>query len=694
MKTLSFVLRMLILMFVSASQMHAQAPIWKQIDGLYGGTVRSFCAAQNGYLFAATDGGVYRSTNNGGSWTRANLGGITYNWVSVVALHPSGTILAATDGSFYYSNDLGESWQLSMGSYYDIRALIFDSTGRIYAGAYRRGILTSIDTGKTWTRFALDTVQIYEMHQTRSGVWYALAQNRVYRSNDAGKSWRVFSTPDVSLAHLTSLSDGTLFARSNQFIHVSHDDGETWYSIAGPTTTLGDNKSLLYVDRSERLILGAYSGIYISSDKGASWQRSNYDGPMMVSMWQGSSGVYYAGSISSGVYTSADGKAWQSSSNGMTASTMWLACETPSGALIAATHDAMYLSRDNGTVWAKMGLITAGAWTCGVVDSHGHIFLSCGSGIVRSTDNGATWTAAYGQGLPSICAMVCTADDAIVAASTDGDVYRSSDEGKQWKKVRERDGKWALTVMAVLKDGSIVIDRNGEIFRSEDTGTSWKKAGTLPASFAKAFVVAHNGALIAATSSGVFLSLDRGTSWSESMKGLSYPYTTNLTIDESGTVYASGGRYIFRSVDNGKSWMQISRGVETFFVTSIKATRSGYVFAGTQSYGLYRTIDAMPPRVEPDYPPVTAVTAFSLGQNYPNPFNGQTKIEFSLFESGTVQLTVYDYLGREVTRLLDGPVASGYHTATWNAEAYPAGVYFYTLRTESHVETKRLILLK
>lgn len=131
MKKLSFTPCLIIIAFVCSAQSHAQSPIWKQIDGLYGGVVRSVCAVRNGSLIAATDGGVYRSTNNGSSWTRTNLGVITYNWMSTVALHPSGTLLAGSDGGLFFSSDDDESWRRS-GSGYDIRAFIFDTTGRIF----------------------------------------------------------------------------------------------------------------------------------------------------------------------------------------------------------------------------------------------------------------------------------------------------------------------------------------------------------------------------------------------------------------------------------------------------------------------------------------------------------------------------------------------------------------------------------
>ena len=62
-------------------------------------------------------------------------------------------------------------------------------------------------------------------------------------------------------------------------------------------------------------------------------------------------------------------------------------------------------------------------------------------------------------------------------------------------------------------------------------------------------------------------------------------------------------------------------------------------------------------------------------ENYPNPFNPSTQIKYDLPEASHVTLAVYDVLGRKVTELVNGQVAEGYHTATWNASDVASGIY-------------------
>jgi endoglucanase len=74
-----------------------------------------------------------------------------------------------------------------------------------------------------------------------------------------------------------------------------------------------------------------------------------------------------------------------------------------------------------------------------------------------------------------------------------------------------------------------------------------------------------------------------------------------------------------------------------------------------------------------------APSAFTLDGAYPNPFNPATTIRFGLPEASHVTLGVYDVLGREVARLVDGPLGPGYHDAPFDAGERSTGVYLYRL---------------
>jgi hypothetical protein len=83
-----------------------------------------------------------------------------------------------------------------------------------------------------------------------------------------------------------------------------------------------------------------------------------------------------------------------------------------------------------------------------------------------------------------------------------------------------------------------------------------------------------------------------------------------------------------------------------------------------------------------------------LGGNYPNPFNPSTTIRFGLPETTDMSLVVYDVMGREVARLVDGIQAAGYYEVTFSAGQLPTGTYLYRLVTALGTETGRMALVK
>jgi hypothetical protein len=83
-----------------------------------------------------------------------------------------------------------------------------------------------------------------------------------------------------------------------------------------------------------------------------------------------------------------------------------------------------------------------------------------------------------------------------------------------------------------------------------------------------------------------------------------------------------------------------------------------------------------------------------LHPNFPNPFNPATKITFELPNSGKVQLTIFDIMGREVARIYDEILAAGVHQVDFNASQIPSGTYFYRLQFGREKLIRSMILIK
>ena len=115
-------------------------------------------------------------------------------------------------------------------------------------------------------------------------------------------------------------------------------------------------------------------------------------------------------------------------------------------------------------------------------------------------------------------------------------------------------------------------------------------------------------------------------------------------------------------------------------MTCVDANKAGATLAAQD-----RALEAVP-------------TAYALEAAYPNPFNPTTEIRYALPEAADVRLTVYDGLGREVARLVDGPVGAGHQQATFDAGGLPSGLYLYRLEAKGAAEafskTGRMVLVK
>ena len=83
-----------------------------------------------------------------------------------------------------------------------------------------------------------------------------------------------------------------------------------------------------------------------------------------------------------------------------------------------------------------------------------------------------------------------------------------------------------------------------------------------------------------------------------------------------------------------------------------------------------------------------------LEQNYPNPFNPTTIIKYQIVKTGFVVLKVYNILGREVSVLVNKQQPAGEHKIEFNGSKLSSGVYYYQLRVNNFISTKKMILLK
>jgi xylan 1,4-beta-xylosidase len=84
---------------------------------------------------------------------------------------------------------------------------------------------------------------------------------------------------------------------------------------------------------------------------------------------------------------------------------------------------------------------------------------------------------------------------------------------------------------------------------------------------------------------------------------------------------------------------------------------------------------------------------YKLEQNFPNPFNPETRIEYSIPRESNVSIKVHDILGKEVAILLEGHHKAGDYSVSFNGSGLSSGIYFYQMKSDDFISTKKFVLL-
>jgi hypothetical protein len=85
---------------------------------------------------------------------------------------------------------------------------------------------------------------------------------------------------------------------------------------------------------------------------------------------------------------------------------------------------------------------------------------------------------------------------------------------------------------------------------------------------------------------------------------------------------------------------------------------------------------------------------YALLNNYPNPFNPSTVITYELPGTVQVTLTIYDMLGNEVSKPVDGLQGAGRHEVTFSGKGMASGLYLYRLQAGNYASVRKMLLVK
>ncbi|MBK9249006.1 MAG: hypothetical protein IPM69_13050 [Ignavibacteria bacterium] len=609
-----------VLCFFISSTVHAQ---WKQTNGLYTNTVGygySPITAIDSTLFSAfrVDGGgekLFRSTDNGLTWLGTTNYSSTNTTVSsnddfrenelLVAI--GATLFAIhNDSVLVFSIDKGNSWKTVSISGRIITLAVSGST--LFTGG-REGIFRVTQNGSTWISepTSLKNIDFKTMTVISSTLFVRTGSDGVFRSTDYGNTWTTIPIGIYKTCSFLKACGTTLFSdqffwrdglpggfRDHYVKRRSIDNGNTWTTINFPDTTVRF-KSIVNCATS-LFALTNNNEVYRSNDNGDTWTKlilKSGDTYINVANFHVVGTTIFAGS--GGIlYRSTDiGETWLASKRNIDISSLGV-----SGTSLFAFSwsNGAFRSTDAGENWTN-NISGLSYDIYDIVVNRSTLFASYYYGVLRSTDNGKTWSI-----LKSIedslegSSINAIGNGTTIFASSDRATYSSTDNGESWVKIYK--GLHSLTVSGTKLFGVAGGDSGDSIFRSIDYGATWSVISSGLVKCRIQTLAVTGTTIFAGTDIGVFRGTDVGMKWEMVNSGLNGKFVqllivngkTLFAVSDSVSVYNSTyNASVYRSTDNGENWQVVNSGLKSKFVSTFAASGT-MLFAGTD-IGMFRSAD-------------------------------------------------------------------------------------------------------
>jgi photosystem II stability/assembly factor-like uncharacterized protein len=221
-------------------------------DGMAGERVYRIVALEPRLVLAGTLGGGLwigdraRGGPDPDGWRRA--ADVTHPLAFDALRTRRGDLLVATgivengekSGGIFRSTDGGGTWQPAECPPITVYRIVEAADGTLHAGAQRSRILRSTDGGMTWTFLpdttGLDDAKLFALAIDRADRLYLGAGNRLLRSADGTATWAAIDDglDGASVFDVVTLDDAALLAATAWGVYRSVDDGLSWQPTVRP----------------------------------------------------------------------------------------------------------------------------------------------------------------------------------------------------------------------------------------------------------------------------------------------------------------------------------------------------------------------------------------------------------------------------------------------------------------------------
>ena len=248
---------------------------WQPIVGPNWGGIQSLAKSGSTLFAGATGFGVFRSTDNGATWTQLNMGILNSN---IRSLGVSGsTLLVGTFFGMFRSTDNGATWAAANTGITNSNVYALTVNGSTIFAGTGGGVFRSQDNGLNWTPMNTgipNNTDVFSFTLNGSSI-FAGTKVGVYRSQDNGSNWTAVNSgiPNPSVFALT-LSGSSLFVGTiGGGVFRSQDNGLSWIPVNNGITNL----TILSLAASGSTIFAGTSGggVFTSTNNGSTWQAMN-----------------------------------------------------------------------------------------------------------------------------------------------------------------------------------------------------------------------------------------------------------------------------------------------------------------------------------------------------------------------------------------------------------------------------------
>lgn len=400
---------------------------------------------------------LYKSDDNGDSWTVVQIPGLSTNGVSAITVTDNAFFVGGVDGQVFVSSDNLNSWNDVSINFGGTIKTLGSSADSVFLTTANGAVYYTKNNGSSWTQIQNSNTDSFVSDIIfLDGKMIMSTNEGLYKSLDGGISW---STNNAGINALTieslNFNDQYIFAGTfNQGIFRSSDRGDNWEDVSAGLNNLNAKAVKDIVVIGESVYLGTGGGVYESSNNGDGWIL-NFDPGINKSIQTLSydQGRFVAAVGGNGVYTSIDTtKTWQlTSTDALDIETVFESSYLKGDTIIVGTYSGeMFLSQDFGETWKDIS-IPDDYIISNNFQWDGEVFYALTSnGLYYTSDLGESWSLLNNDSSLSFYDAIISGDE-IFAASQDG-VYITRQDRNQWYKISEVFESFGVVELTLIDD--------------------------------------------------------------------------------------------------------------------------------------------------------------------------------------------------------------------------------------------------